>query len=69
MKFLEIEADKDHVRFLVQPVPMYSVTKLVMLIKSLTAREIFGAVHRSRRNCGVGNFDRRLFCDHDWQAR
>lgn len=41
MKFLEIGTDKDHVHFLVQSVPTYSVTKIVMLIKSLTAREIF----------------------------
>lgn len=41
VKFLEIGTDKDHVHFLVQSVPMYSVTKLVTIIKSLTAREIF----------------------------
>ncbi len=41
IKFLEIGADKDHVHFLVQSVPRYSVTKLVTMIKSLTAREIF----------------------------
>ena len=37
VKFLEIGTDKDHVHFLVQSVPTYSVTKLVTLIKSLTA--------------------------------
>ncbi|RRD33469.1 IS200/IS605 family transposase, partial [Fusobacterium nucleatum] len=41
LKFLEIGVDKEHIHFLVQLVPMYSVTKLVMLIKSLTARELF----------------------------
>ena len=39
--FLEIGTDKDHVHFLVQSVPTYSVTKMVTLIKSITAREIF----------------------------
>lgn len=39
--FLEIGTDKDHVHFLVQSVPMYSITKIVTLIKSVTAREIF----------------------------
>jgi putative transposase len=39
--FLEIGIDKDHVHFLVQSVPTYSVTKIVTIIKSLTAREIF----------------------------
>ena len=44
VKFLEIGTDKDHVHFLVQSVPTYSVTKIVMLVKSLTAREIFVSV-------------------------
>ena len=41
VKFLEIGTDKDHVHFLVQSVPTYSVTKIVTFIKSLTAREVF----------------------------
>ena len=41
LKFLEIGTDKDHVHFLVQSIPRYSVTDLVKMIKSLTAREIF----------------------------
>jgi REP element-mobilizing transposase RayT len=41
VKFLEIGTDKDHVHFLVQSVPGYSVTKLVQIIKSVTARGIF----------------------------
>jgi len=41
VSFLEIGTDKDHVHFLVQSVPGYSVTKIVTLIKSLTAREVF----------------------------
>ena len=39
--FLEIGTDKDHVHFLVQSVPTYSATKIVTIIKSITAREIF----------------------------
>lgn len=34
VKFVEIGTDRDHVHFLVQSVPMYSVTKLVRMIKS-----------------------------------
>src|SRR5689334_15953641 len=34
IKFLEIGTDKDHVHFLVQSVPMYSVKKIVQVIKS-----------------------------------
>ena len=40
MHFLEIGADKDHVHFLVQSVPVNNVTKIVRIIKSITAREI-----------------------------
>jgi len=38
--FLEIGTDGDHVHFLLQSVPRYSPTKIVRLVKSLTAREI-----------------------------
>ena len=41
IKFLEIGTDKDHVHFLVQSVPMYSVKKIVQMVKSLTAKELF----------------------------
>lgn len=41
IKFLEIGTDKDHVHFLVQSVPRYSVTKIVTVLKSITARKIF----------------------------
>lgn len=41
LKFLEIGADKDHLHSLVQSVPTYGVKKIVHMIKSLTAREIF----------------------------
>ena len=41
LKFLEIGTDQDHVHFLVQSIPGYSVTKIVTMIKSLTARELF----------------------------
>ena len=39
--FLEIGNDLDHVHFLVQSVPTLSVTRIVTIIKSITAREIF----------------------------
>ena len=41
LHFLEIGTDKDHVHFLLQSVPTYSVTKIVTTIKSITAIEIF----------------------------
>lgn len=39
--FIEIGTDGDHVHFLIQSVPTYSVTKICKMVKSLTAREIF----------------------------
>jgi len=39
--FLEIGTDENHVHFLLQSVPTYSATKIVTIIKSLTAREMF----------------------------
>ena len=39
--FVEIGTDKDHVHFLVQSVPKYSPTKIVTIIKSITAKEVF----------------------------
>ena len=38
--FVEIGTDKDHVHFLIQSVPLYNITKLVTIIKSITAKHI-----------------------------
>src|SRR3954471_696137 len=67
LKFLEIGTDEDHVHFLVQSVPTYSVTKLVTIIKSLTAREIFRRCPGVRKRLWGGEFwtdDRRLLREH-----
>jgi len=56
LKFLEIGTDKDHVHFLVQTVPRYSVTKLVTIVKSLTAREIFKRCPHVKKKLWGGEF-------------
>ena len=56
LKFLEIGTDKDHVHFLVQSIPTYSVTKIVTMIKSLTAREIFSRCPQVKKNLWGGEF-------------
>jgi putative transposase len=56
VRFLEIGTDCDHVHFLVQSVPKYSVTKLVTLIKSLTARHIFKQCPEVRKLLWGGEF-------------
>jgi len=54
--FLEIGTDHDHVHFLVQSVPPYSPTKIVKIIKSLTAREIFARVPAVKKQLWGGAF-------------
>ena len=39
--FVKIGTDEDHVHFLVQSVPKYSPTRIITIIKSITAKEIF----------------------------
>ena len=56
IKFLEIGTDDVHVHFLIQSVPTYSVTKLVAMIKSLTASEIFKRCPRVKKQLLGGEF-------------
>ena len=56
LKFLEIGTDKDHVHFLLQSVPTYSVTKLVTMIKSITAKEIFRLCPDVKKQLWGGEF-------------
>ncbi len=54
--FLEIGCDKDHVHFLVQSVPLYSPKRIVQLIKSITAREIFRRCPEVKKQLWGGEF-------------
>ena len=56
INFLEIGTDKDHVHFLVQSIPSYSVTKIVRLIKSLIAREVFAKCPEVKKQLWGGEF-------------
>jgi putative transposase len=56
LRFLEIGTDEDHVHFLVQSVPTYSVSKVVTIIKSLTAREIFRRCPGVKKRLWGGEF-------------
>ncbi len=56
IKFLEIGTDEDHVHFLVQSVPTYHVSKIVTMIKSLTAREIFKRCPQVKKKLWGGEF-------------
>jgi REP element-mobilizing transposase RayT len=54
--FLEIGTDKNHVHFLIQSVPTYSPTKIVKIVKCLTAREIFQRVPTVKKPLWGGEF-------------
>ena len=41
LNFIEIGTDEDHVHFLVQSVPTISPSRIVQIIKGVTAREIY----------------------------
>lgn len=56
IEFLEIGSDGDHVHFLVQSVPMMSPQKIVQIIKSLTAREIFKTCPEVKKQLWGGAF-------------
>ena len=53
--FVEIGNDLDHVHFLVQSVPALSVTRIVTIIKSITAREIFAKHKEVKKVLWGGN--------------
>ena len=54
--FLEIGADTDHVHFLVQTIPKYSVTQLIKIIKSITAKQIFAQCPEIKEKLWGGEF-------------
>ena len=56
VKFLEIGADEDHVHFLVQSVPVKSVSEVVRVINSITGREIFRRCPEVKKQLWGGEF-------------
>ena len=56
IKFLEIGTDEDHVHFLIQSIPTYSVTRLVTVLKRLTAKEIFRRCLEVKKQLWGGEF-------------
>ncbi len=56
IEFIEIGTDKDHVHFLIQSVPTYSPTKVIQMVKRLTAREIFKRAPEVKRKLWGGEF-------------
>ena len=56
IKFLEIGTDEDHIHFLIQSVPRYNVSKIVRMIKSITAREVFKECPEVKKELWGGEF-------------
>ena len=56
IKFLEIGTERDHVHFLVQSAPSYSPAKIVTIIKSILAREIFEKHPEVKKKLWGGEF-------------
>ena len=56
MYFLEIGTDKDHVHFLVQSVPDMSPTRIIQILKSITARELFSRHPEVKKALWGGEF-------------
>ena len=56
IEFIEIGTDQDHVHFLIQSVPTYSVSKIIRTVKSLTAREVFRRAPQVKKQLWGGEF-------------
>ena len=56
IRFIEIGTDGDHVHFLIQSVPSMSPSKIVRIMKSITAREIFRLYPEAKKQLWGGNF-------------
>lgn len=54
--FVEVVADKNHVHFLIQSVPMLSVKSIAQTIKSITAKELFRLHPEVKQKLWGGNF-------------
>ena len=56
IQFLEIGTDKDDVHFLIQSIPRYSPTRIIQMIKRITAREVFRKVPKVKKQLWGGEF-------------
>jgi putative transposase len=56
MHFVEIGADEDHVHFLIQSVPVFSPHRIVQIIKSITAKEVFRLHPEVKKKLWGGKF-------------
>ncbi len=55
INFIEIGNDEDHVHFLIQGIPKMPVSRIVQIIKSITAREVFREHQEIKKQLWGGN--------------
>ena len=55
INFIEIGTDGDHVHFLIQSVPTLSPTRIITILKSVSAREIFQRCPEVKKQLWGGN--------------
>jgi REP element-mobilizing transposase RayT len=56
VSFIEIGTDRDHVHFLIQSVPIYSPSKIIQIVKSITAKEVFRLHPEVKKQLWGGEF-------------
>ena len=67
INFLEIGNDEDHVHFLIQGIPKMPVSRIVQIIKSITAREIFSRNEEIKKMLwGRKLVDKWILCKYSW---
>jgi len=64
ISFFKIETDRDHVHFLIQSIPKYSVTEIIRMIKSITAKKIFEKHPEVKKQLWGGEFWSDGFCKY-----
>lgn len=56
MVFIEIGTDKNHVHFLIQSVPTQSPSRIIQIVKSITAKEVFKKMPEVKKMLWGGEF-------------
>ena len=56
IKFIEIGTDEDHVHFLIQGVPVMAPQRIVQILKSISAKEIYSKHPEVRKTLWGGHF-------------
>ena len=68
INFFEIGTDKDHLHFLAQTVPNYCSTKVVRVIKSLIAREVFSRCPKVKEHKRTIELEGLMVIIYSWNS-